>query len=355
VKVLAGKVTKISYEITVPEVSAGTKFYNTANDKSTPEIEVVKQNLIFTKTATTANGDNEVLPGELVIYTVTVANSGDGKATNVLVTDNLNAIVNRAGNPVLNLTTVSVSAPGTVSNGIVSVTIPEILPGASSVITITVAMLDPYAPGTIAGEAIVNIVTVDGVTPECPVDINGNPSEGFDPEKCGPIIIPEEKPLFLRNDVFTIANIGDFDPLNLPTAAEKNAIPQVVTAGQAVFYFITLTNDNPTVVKVPNVKKTVTSDYADLKDSLGKLAFTEFEFEGIIFKNNKTDAIKFLNTANLEELVDFLTENNFPGTVLGTNNFNFTTVLPNSSLTFVVKARLNPEGVFLPTTPVAKA
>ncbi|MGL4945004.1 MAG: hypothetical protein ACRC4Z_01935, partial [Fusobacteriaceae bacterium] len=319
-------------------------------------VEFKMPKLSFTKRAITESGDNVAEPGELVTYTIKVENRGTGKAINVTVTDNLKNVINKAGNQILDLTTVKVTAPGTVKDGIVSLIIPEILPETTYTIVITAKMLDPYPAETLAGETIKNIAIVNGVqTPECPIDDDGNSLEGFDSEKCGPIVIPEAKPLLLRNDVFSINNIEEFDPEKLPSAAEKNSALPVVTAGENVFYFITLTNDNSTAVKVPIDKRTVTSDYVEQKDSLGNPAFTDFEFEGIIFKNNKTNVIKFLSTKEVEKLVEFLSVNNFQGTAIEINKFDFKVVLPNSSITFVIRARINPNGAFLPSTPVAKA
>ncbi|MGL6119398.1 MAG: SdrD B-like domain-containing protein, partial [Fusobacteriaceae bacterium] len=338
------KVNLKSIETTIPAVdfsSANSVVRGDAARKYNVVLE--KPALTFTKIANIGtNGTAE--PGEIITYTILVTNDSNSSATEIEVTDNLVNVKNAEGDSILDIETARVTTTsGTVSliNGLVTVTGITIPAKGTATVVIEVKVLNPYPLSTVAGEKIVNVPTVSGKTPDCTID-----SLDYNDEKCGPIVIPEAKSLLLRNDIFTERNVQSFNPASLPSVEVKNANPPVVRAGDDVFYFITLTNVNPFTIKIPNTKKAITSDYAMLKDNVGNQAFTAFSFEGIIFKNDKTDAIIFLDSTEVSQLVTFLNSNGFGTSSLLTNEFNFTTVLPNSSLTFVVKATLNPNGVF---------
>jgi uncharacterized repeat protein (TIGR01451 family) len=112
------------------------------------------------------DGLTQVVPGQLVTYTLVIRNVGNQDATNVIVTDTLPP----------NTTFVSSSSQGTFSNGVISGNIGTLAAGKSVTITGTLQVNNPLPAGV---TSITNTVTVhdDGTNGPDPTPNNNTASD----------------------------------------------------------------------------------------------------------------------------------------------------------------------------------
>src|SRR5262245_48332752 len=123
---------------------------------------VAAPDLVITKT----DGLTQVVPGQLVTYTLVISNVGNQDATNVIVTDTLPP----------NTTFISSSRGGTFANGVVSGNLGTIAAGASITITGTLRVNNPQPAGV---TSITNTVTVadDGANGPDPTPNNNTAAD----------------------------------------------------------------------------------------------------------------------------------------------------------------------------------
>src|SRR5262249_14766113 len=112
------------------------------------------------------DGLTQVVPGQLVTYTIVISNVGNQDATNVFVADTIPP----------NTTFVSSSAGGTFANGVISGNIGTLAAGDSFTITGTLRVNDPLPAGV---TSITNTVTVndDGTNGPDPTPDNNTASD----------------------------------------------------------------------------------------------------------------------------------------------------------------------------------
>ncbi|MBC2854234.1 DUF11 domain-containing protein [Cetobacterium sp. 2G large] len=160
----------------------------------------------------------------------------------------------------------------------------------------------------------------------------------------------------LRNDVFTIDTNITNTASNLPTATLKNSKPPVVKPGSNVLYFVTLTNENNGIVKDTKIR----NDQVDLTDTEGTSpAFEDIQFKGVII-TDKDGKQTYLDEVDVDKLVAFLESNDYQTSApqvramraistngaIGTETSNFAIIPANSSVTYVLNAKVNSTGTF---------
>lgn len=126
-----------------------------ANDPTVVRVVAAPSFVNSTKTVADPNGA-PVRPGDQLVYSIVVRNSGRATATNVSVTDALDP----------SLEFVSADAGGTFAAGTVSWTLPSIAVGASQTVTLTARVRTPLRNGTvIANQAQIRSPDAPGAVP----------------------------------------------------------------------------------------------------------------------------------------------------------------------------------------------
>ncbi|WP_268035365.1 gliding motility-associated C-terminal domain-containing protein, partial [Algoriphagus sp. PAP.12] len=173
----AGESRTVTLEVQVAEdVTGGTEISNVAiasspdepegPKESDPEIVVVEDpvSLTISKSA----DKKEVLPGDQVIYTITVTNPGSQLAENLIISDTLNS----------NLQFINASESGVLTEGVVVWELNELAAGESKVFTLTVGV----NASTQVGTSISNIAVVtDPDDPDSPDESDPEIIEVIDP------------------------------------------------------------------------------------------------------------------------------------------------------------------------------
>ena len=194
---------EVSFEVEVPAVDVDTVWENIAyvtydapDEPSDPEnpddpvipsepVEVVEEvdpAVEITKEAS----KSEVEAGDEVVYTITVKNTGDGKAEKVIVTDEIPE----------GLTVIEISEGGVDNEGIITWEIGDLAPGEEVAVTVTVEV--PAVDVDTTWENIATVTYTDPDTPDTPTDPEpSNPVEIVEvPEEPGepeePTVEPEE-------------------------------------------------------------------------------------------------------------------------------------------------------------------
>lgn len=126
------------------------------------------------------NGNGLVDPGDTLLYTITVTNSGATQATGVVLTDAVPANTTHVANSVqMNGVTVSDPAPGVspLANGM-GVSGGTLAAGGTGVVTFRVQVNPGVATGTIISNQG-SVATAQ--LPALPTDSDGNPANGYQP------------------------------------------------------------------------------------------------------------------------------------------------------------------------------
>jgi uncharacterized repeat protein (TIGR01451 family) len=256
-----------------PDTSTGN---NTATDtdvlEAYPDLTITKD-----------DGLTEVMPGDTVVYTLTITNVGDQDATGVAVTDTLPAGV----------TFVDASDGGTESGGVVSWPTFDLGAGASVVRTVTVTVDDPVAAGIdeITDTAVVTDDEANGADP--------TPGNNTDTDTDTVIAAPD---LTITKDdgltevvpgqtvvyTLTVTNVGDQDATGVEVTDTLPADTSFVSAsdagveaggvvtwtigalgaGETVYRTVTIQVDDPVAAGIDEITDTavVTDDEANGAD-----------------------------------------------------------------------------------------
>ncbi|MDJ0768748.1 MAG: hypothetical protein QNJ12_08135, partial [Ilumatobacter sp.] len=173
---------------------------------------VQSADLSVTKTAS----PSPAVAGELVTYTVTVANAGPSDATNVALADTL---------PALTGVTVTSNAGTCTGTSSVSCDLGTIADGGQVVVTVT---------GTVPADQTADLTNVASVSSDAPDPVAGNDSTSLD------------------TPVVAVADLR----------IEKTVAPNPIVIGSPVTYTITVTNDGPSDAASATVADTLPGDLA---------------------------------------------------------------------------------------------
>jgi uncharacterized repeat protein (TIGR01451 family) len=215
------------------------------------------------KAVVNASGSAEFLPGDEVVYTIEVINSGTETATNITVVDAIDP----------SLTGAAAGQGGTVTGTTARWTIPSLAPGASTQLTLSATLAFPLADGTlVSNQAVIQVpgledtLTDDPATPD--VD---------DPT----VFVVTSRPDLLVSKTFTDVNGGSPAPgdtiiytITVENAGSESAT-NVQLADAADSNFTSFTFGGVEVGPVAQLNSGLVPEFAELQP--GEQVVIEFE------------------------------------------------------------------------------